>query len=389
MQVFKTYFKLLNHYKGIIIMYFAIFLTVALVMTENMSVGSKQEEFEGTKLSVAVIDQDGTELGTVLKSYFSDSHDLIDMEYDEDSILNELYWRKVDYVLIIPKGFEKGLLDDDTEKTELQCMKVPGLFEAAYFESELYLYISKLTGLLKAGYTMEEAGETLLSLKENTTKVTMASFVNENRHDACTVFFGYVPYLFITLGINGVGILLLRFNQKEIKDRMECGATAMKERVAGLSAGILVFGLILFAAVLAVAGILSGGSIYTDVRFPYFLLNMFVMLLFGLSLGFLTGFVAKNSETINGIVNVVSLALCFLGGIFVPMEFFSDVILKVAKFIPTYWYMKNNEAIGSMTGMSRDLALDVIPQMGVVAGYTLVIFAATLVLISAKRKRAA
>ncbi|MDE6434403.1 MAG: ABC transporter permease [Lachnospiraceae bacterium] len=387
MQVFKTYFKLLNHYKGTIIMFFAVFLTVALVMTGNLSAGGEQEEFEGTKLSIAVIDQDGTQLGTTLKKYFEDSHELQDMEYDEDSILDELYWRKVDYVLIIPKGYTESLLHDDTEKMELQCMKVPGLFEAVYFESELNLYISKLTGLLKSGYTLEEAGETMLSLKKETAKVTMASFVNENRNDACTVFFSYVPYLFITLGISGVGIILLRFNEKEVKDRMECGAMPMKERVAGLSAGIFMFGLILLATVLAIAGILSKGSIYTDVRFPYFLLNMFVMLLFGLSLGFLIGFVAKNNETVNGIVNVVSLALCFLGGVFVPMEFFSDAILKVAKFIPTYWYMKNNEAIGSMTGMSKDLMGDMLPQMGVVAGYALVIFAVTLVVISKKRKR--
>lgn len=387
MQVFKTYFKLLNHYKGTIIMFFAVFLTVALVMTGNLSAGGKEEEFEGTKLSIAVIDQDGTQLGTTLKKYFEDSHDLQDMEYDEDRILDELYWREVAYVLIIPKGYTESLLHDDTEKMELQCMKVPGLFKAVYFESELNLYISKLTGLLKSGYTLEEAGETMLSLKKETAKVTMASFVNENQNDACTVFFGFVPYLFITLGISGVGIILLRFNEKEVKDRMECGAMPMKERVAGLSAGIFAFGLILFATVLAIAGILSKGSIYTDVRFPYFLLNMFVMLLFGLSLGFLVGSVAKNNETVNGIVNVVSLALCFLGGVFVPMEFFSDAILKVARFIPTYWYMKNNGAIGSMTGMSKDLVGDMLPQMGVVAAYTLVIFAVTLVVISKKRKR--
>lgn len=388
MQVFKTYFKLLNHYKGTIIMFFAIFLTVALLMTGNLSAGSEQEEFEGTRLSISIIDQDETELGTVLKKYFENSHDLQDMEYDEDNILNELYWRRVDYVLIIPEGFTDSLLYDDAQKVELQCMKVPGFFEAAYFESELNLYISKLTGLLKAGYTLEEAGDLMLSLQEETVKVTMASFVNENQNDICTLFFGYVPYLFITLGIIGVGTILLRFNEKEVKDRMECGAMPMRERVAGLSTGILVFGLILLAVVIVIAGILSKGSIYTDARFPYFVLNMFVMLLFGLSLGFLTGFVAKNNETVMGAVNVVSLVLCFLGGIFVPMEFFSDAILGVAKFIPTYWYMKNNEAIGAMTGPSKDFMRDVLPQMGVVAGYALVFFAVTLAVISKKRKRA-
>ena len=44
-------------------------------------------------------------------------------------------------------------------------MKVPGMFDASFFESELTLYTSKLTALLKAGYSIEEAETKLLDLK--------------------------------------------------------------------------------------------------------------------------------------------------------------------------------------------------------------------------------
>lgn len=389
MQVFKIYFKLLNHYKGVIILYSAIFIAVALIMTGNLSSNDSKKGFEEAKLDIAIIDQDEKTLGVALKEYFGKNHNLVEMEYDEDAILNELYWRKLDYVLVIPKGFEDSLLKEGQESMEFKSMKVPGMFDASYFESELSLYTSKLTGLLAAGYSIDEAENELLDLQEQKTKVTMASFVNKKQNDACTVFFTYAPYLFITLGMNGIGIILLRFNEKEVKDRMECSSTSMKARIGGITGGILVFGVMMLAAVVIIAGILSKGSIYTDMRFPFFLFNLFSMLVLGLSLGFLTGTIARNSDEINGMVNIISLALCFLGGVFVPQQFFSNTITRVARFFPTYWYVATNETIGGMKKLNTALLEEIFSQIGLVFCYALVLFAVTLVVISNKRKRAA
>ena len=375
MQVFKIYFKLLNHYKGIIILYFSIFITVALIMTGNLSADSKKG-FEDQRLDIAVIDEDKQTLGAAVKKYFGEKHNLVDMEYDETAILNELYWRKLDYVLVIPKGFEEALLNGKQEAVELKSMRDS-------------LYTSKLTGLLAAGYSAEEAEKELMDLQAQKTEVTLAAFVNENQNDACTVFFTYAPYLFITLGMNGVGIILLRFNGKEVKDRMECSSTSMRNRIAGITGGILAFGAMMLTVVLIIAGILSKGSIYTDVRFPFFVLNLVSMLVLGLSLGFLTGMVAKNSEEVSGMVNIVSLGLCFLGGVFVPQEFFSDTIIKAARFFPTYWYVATNETIGGMKKLDTALFGEIFSQIGLVACYALVFFAVTLVVISNRRKRRA
>ena len=268
-------------------------------------------------------------------------------------------------------------------------MKVPGYYDAVFFESELSMYTAKLKGLLAAGYSMEEAEDQLVKLQEEKTEVKIASFVNEKQNDICTVFFAYVPYLFITLGMNGIGLILIVFNEQKVKDRMECSCTTMQERIAGLAGGILVFGIIMLAAVVAVAGVLSKGSIFIDNRFPYFLINMLAMLLFGLSLGFFAGTIAKNKDAMNGLVNVISLALCFLGGVFVPQEFFSDTIIKVAKFFPTYWYVATNSSIGAMKQLTPQLTREMTTQVGLVVGYALVVFAVTVVIISNKRKRVA
>lgn len=388
MQVFKLYFKLLKSYKGVVILYFVIFLAVALIMTKNLAYDS-EVAMDETKLDIMIVDEDKKTFGKALEEYFGSQHNLVDMEYDKEKITDALYWRDLDYVLVIPEGFEESILSDEIDDMELQNMKVPGYYDAVYFESELSMYMGKLKGLLAAGYSVEEAEEQLYALKEEKTEVKIASFVNEKQNDSCTVFFAYVPYLFITLGMNGIGLILIVFNEQKVKDRMECSCTTMKERIAGLTGGIMVFGLIMMVVVIAAAGILSKGSIYTDNRFPYFLINMAAMLLFGLSLGFFAGTIAKNKDAINGLVNVISLALCFLGGVFVPQEFFSDSIIKVAKFFPTYWYVATNNSIGAMKELTPKLAGELVTQVGLVAGYALVVFAITVVIISNKRKRTA
>lgn len=391
MQVFKLYFKLLRSNKGILIMYFAIFLTVALVISNAQLVdgNNNQEAMKEEILTITIIDEDQKSFGNGLKEYFSSGNDIVDMEYDEPKILDKLYWRKLDYALVIPKGFEESLLDEDVKDMTLKCMKVPGYFDASFFESELSLYTSKLTSLLKAGYSVEDAQKQLLDLQDEQTKVELATFVNANQNDKSTTFLAYVPYLFITLGMNGIGLILLTFNAPLVRARMECSSTTMKTRIAGLLGGILLYGMLLMVTVIVVVAIVSKGRIFMDVRFPYFLINMFGMLLFSLSLGFFTGTIAKNQDVVNGLVNVLSIGLCFLGGVFVPYEFFGDAVLKVAKFVPTYWYAVTNTKIGAMTEMTSALANDVFWQVGLVFGYALVIFAVTIVIIANRRKQTA
>ena len=234
---------------------------------------------------------------------------------------------------------------------------------------------------------MEEAEAKLLKLKEKTVSVSIASFVNEKQNDASAIFFSFVPYLAISLGILGVGIILIQFNRKELKDRMECSSMPLRERVAGLTGGILVYGCMLLLFLLVMAVILSEGEILGDERLFCFLLNAMVMILFGLSLGFLTGSIVKNRDAVNGIVNIVGLGLCFLGGVIVPLEFFSAGITEVARFLPSYWYVVTNETIRGMKELTPKIAGIIFPQMGVVLGYTLAIFAVTLVILSGKRKR--
>lgn len=386
MRVFKTYFLILNHYKGTVFLYFAVFLSLTLIMAK-VNGADTETAFEQERLDVAIVDEDRGFFGEAVEEYFGSYNDITTVEYNEEKITDALYWKRLDYVLVIPDGFSKEL--ENGKWMELSCMKVPGYFDSVYFESELQMYLQKLQMLVRNGYTMEEAQKELMKVQKQETKVTLASFVNEKQGDINTHFFLYVPYLFIAVGVAGIGLVLLRLNGREVKERTECGAMPMRNRIGGMVAAIAVFGILLYALVLIIDVILSKGSILHDMRLPWFLLNIFAMLLFGISLGFFAGMVAKNVDAMNAIVNVVSLMLCFLGGIFVPREWFAGEIGKIAKLVPTYWYVVNNEEIGQMTKATSAFVKNMLIQSGIVVAYAVVFFAVTLVIISARRKRTA
>lgn len=382
MRVFKAYFLILNKYKGTVFIFFAVFMSLSLIMAK-VNGGGGESSFQQDSLDIAVVDEDQGEFAGQLREYFGTHNQVTEMKMDQDKIADALYWRKLDYVLVIPEGTDEVISKGGMP--ELSCMKVPGYFDSAYFEAALQMYLQKMTALTGNGSSLCEAGQKLTALQEKETKVHMASFVNKRQGDMSTRFFLYVPYLFIAVGVSGIGLVLLRLNRREVRERTECSSMPMKNRVAEITAAVLVYGGGLYLFVLVAATVISGGSILTDPRLPWFAVNIFTMLLFGLSLGFFAGMVAKTDDAINGIVNVLSLALCFLGGIFVPRQFFGAGVQKVAKIFPTYWYVVNNESIGAMKTVSHTFVKNILTQSMVSLGYALVIFAVTLVIVSARR----
>ncbi len=385
MQVFKTYFKILFSLKFLILLYFAIFIALTIVMTNVLS-EEGGETFSYTSLNLSIIDHDNKHFADALKTHFGDTHSFKEMKDDEDYILEELYWKAIDYVLIIPEGFEDSL--SAGEPMTLQCRKIPGDFDSSYFETELSQYTSKLIGLVKSGYSVEDACDILLENRDKKAEITMASYVNAHQHDKTSIFFGYVPYLFITICMAIIGNTLFAFSNKDLKNRIECGALSMKKRSVMLLTGIFTSGLILLTIVLLIALVLSRENLFTDIRTPLFVANLFVMLLFSLSVGYFTGVVAKNKDTINGLVNVFSLGLCFLGGIFVPLELFSDSIINTAKFTPTYWYIVNNNIIASLKTIDAQTIKTLCFNWFIIFCFALIFLAITSVIQNMNRKEA-
>lgn len=107
-------------------------------------------------------------------------------------------------------------------------------------------------------------------------------------------------------------------------------------------------------------------------NFGYYVLNTLVMMAVALSLSYLIGLFVKNSNMLSGIANILSLGMCFLCGVFVPMNIMDRNVLKVSQFLPVYWYENVNETLGSYSHLTGEAAVSVWKGIGLEAMFAVV-----------------
>ena len=117
---------------------------------------------------------------------------------------------------------------------------------------------------------------------------------------------------------------------------------------------------------------------------PYTLLNSIAVLLVSASLAFLVGMNIKNENAKWAMVNVFSLGLSFLGGVFVPQQMMDEKILMVARFMPTYWYVKNNSLLGTAAVITDSIKTQFWVGILIQLGFAAAIFTAGLVFTKVK-----
>ena len=385
MQLFNTYFKFIYRKKSLILTYVLIFsgLSIAMMVVQNKSGGA--ESYVQKKVDIAIVDRDQSAVSKALTKYLEGQNTRKKIKDDEDSFKNELYWRNVNYILVIPDGFEQDVMQG--KQNVLSAKKVRDAVETAYVEEEIGSFLNLYTLYLNAGYSTENAVK-----KTKHDLAQKASVTLEKRNDGRSerknvgaLYYQYLPYVMISVGILIVAAILVIFYQEDVKKRCICSSTSLKEQNKQLIFASL-FSCFLLTAFFYLRGlVVTKGKLIGQVHFWFYGINAFCFMLVVLALSFLLANMVHTENGINGCSNVLSLALCFLGGIFVPYSIMPDAVVKAAHFIPTYWYTMALEEVAYMTKVTpeflREFSMDVLVE---------VVFAFTMLsagLLLSKRRR--
>lgn len=106
MTVFKGYIKMTKKNIGIVLMYFGIFLVIAIMINATFQREHKGG-FTAQKLDIAIVDLDGSELSKQLVAYLQQRHNITIEQDDKAKLAEELYYREQSVILRIQKGFEE------------------------------------------------------------------------------------------------------------------------------------------------------------------------------------------------------------------------------------------------------------------------------------------
>ncbi len=323
MQVFKTFFKILNKNKTTMIVYMAIYLALTLMLTFNRQTNDTSD-FSKISLEIGVENRDEGVLGEALVSYLERDNEIKGIPEDKEELLDAMYYREVQHVLVIPEDFTEKFVAGEREEA-LEGTAVPGNNTAYLAEMEIDEFLQNLGMYLDGGYTPKEAAEKTLAAMETESKVEFLDDADAETKPPAAYFFDYLPYIFLCIMMVSLSSVLMIFNEKDLDARNRCSSMSFFARNVQMILGSI--------------GIM--------------VLEYGIFMLVCLSIAFLAGRQEKNDGQLNMMANVVGLAFSFLGGVFVPLELMNQGMQKIAKFVPSYWYVSSNTAIWKIKSWSE------------------------------------
>lgn len=331
-------------------MYLAIFFALS-VMVSVQGANQAEDKFMADTYDFAVFDEDDSEISRGLVQYLSEKNEKITIEDDVEAIQDEVYNRNVNCVMRIPKGFEEAVKAGKAEKM-LEITAVPGTMYGQVFEGHVNGYVQALNNYLTGGFSLEDSMEKTRQTLQEEAEVKLAGKKAEGTHSKMYYFFNYVPYIFIAICVTAIGPILLVFHKKEVRERIASSAYPEGRINLEVYLGMVTTGVGLFLVHCCMVLVLVKTDLLTF-RGLLFAVNEITMLITCLGITFLVGQIVKLESALSMAANVIGLGICFLGGVFVPLEMLGDNIIKAAHFLPSYWYIRGCGMIdGFATGDS-------------------------------------
>lgn len=345
MQVFKAFFRILYKNKTSLFMYIAIYLALTLIIS-NVLQEKSQTEFTGVSLDVALENRDGGSLGKALETYLEARHRLTDIPEQKEDLQDAMYYRELDYVLTIPEDFTEKFQNGDTEEL-LEGFMVPGSSSAYLIEQDIESYLKTVSMYLKAGSDVQQAAS--LSIRD-LEKKAQVEFLEEDGTSTIPggfYFFQYIPYVFLIMMILGVGNVMKSFKNKDLEARNKCSSISFLKQNMQIFLGCMVYMGLVYVIFMGMACLNTGDYIFTLQGFLS-AVNALVFGICALSVAWFAVQFARNTAALNVLSNIFGLGFSFLGGVFVSLDMMGERAGQIARFTPSYWYVKANEDILSV-----------------------------------------
>lgn len=374
MQVFKLFFRIIYKNKWSVIATLLIAFAMSFMFVQDSASSSIE-----TKAKVVIADQDQSEASKALTTYLKDKVELQDVK--EADIEDAMYYRQVDYVLYIPKGYEASL--DSQAVIELEKKQLPDSSSAYVVDS----YVTNYTDTLyaHATYGNSDIKDVIKATNEDMKEEIVYTGIQQKDDLPINFLFNFLNYSFFSGLIAAIGIVMIELNKTDIKRRLMISPISNKSYNFQIALATITLGAIFVVCSTAYAYVVFGNAMKAIGSYLY-ILNLACVVVPSLALGYLLCVFVKKREVIGGMQNVISLFLAFVSGSFVQQSLLTDGVLTVAKFTPSYYFVRNNDLIFELTKMDSKQLTPIYQNMGITLLFGIVIFVVAFIIQKQKRK---
>lgn len=350
--------------------------------------------YEPVRASVAVVDEDGSDLSRAFASWAGGRFDLVETDGTQE-VQDALARSLVDCVLVLPQGFGQELLDaaragDDlpnvqaTYGTDVQT----GVLAAQ--EASQWASLAGSAAALEPDAGAGAVGE--LATQAMGERADVATLTSVDAGDArtaagATTYFNFSAYPIMSSVVVTVGLVLSVFSESEVRRRQGCAPVSPARLDASLLGGCLVLALGAWSwtSVLGLAVFADELSGVPAANLALLLVAQLAISLTPLSLAFALSRLGLREQGLNAAGNIGGMVLTFLGGAWVPLSLMGEEVRTVAHFVPTYWV---SDAVTTLLGAGALTASDLArvgTDIGVATLFAVAIAALGLALSRARR----
>ncbi len=376
MIVFKTFLKVLKSYKFPIFLYSIILIAFCGFNMEN----NPSTSFNASKPNIYVINEDQeTGITKHLMEYLKEHTKVVPLE--KDIIKDALFYRDISLIVYIPQNFKEDFLKGKDPEIQIKSTHD---YKASLAENILKRYL-KIAKIYQKNYEKEE--EIILKITETlskTSEVQLTSKLDTDNLSKMSFYYNFVSYSILAGSIYVICLIMSTFKEKNIRKRTIVSSMNYKQYNRQLLFSNSLLAITLWFLYVLLSVILLKENMFSTYG-VLFAINSFVFTLCALSISFCLGNIVKDKNTLNGIVNVIALGSSFLCGVFVPMEWLPESVLKLAHLLPSYYYVKVNERIITLESFSFETMQSIF-----INWFILILFIVLFVFITnivSKRKR--
>lgn len=356
MTVYKYFLKIALKYRAAILSYTLIFFVLAII--NGSTNAQKETNFVEAKLDIGIIDNSQSALSTGLVNYLREKNNIIDTFEDERLIKEQIFLEVADAVIVIPDDFEEKVVNKVKAVELYRDDRKIGSFQ---IENQLNKYIAFANATYNEGvFDLDNVHNALAESTSVKIVKSNGMDINQKANQWFKFYFNFISYVTLGTFITVLGLVMMDFNEQNIENRRKISSKRYLKFNKEIYLGQLTLSF-LITSVFILGSVVLKGKYIREVYFTKYLINTVIFSFTALSLTFLINNVIKNRFILSGISTVLSLGTSFISGVMVPQQFLGEKVLNIAKFFPTYYFVRINEMnISSLSEVKYELSIQVL-----------------------------
>lgn len=381
MTTYKAILQILKKNKGSLLLGVIIMAIITLFYAGQLT----RDAEELTKVKLAILSEDDSNLEKNFVTYLAKQHTLVDLQGTSKKSLDDaLYFDEVQYILEIPKDFSAKLSKGET--VSLASKTRPATFSQSLVDTTVNNYLNTYLTYQKQlpSLSQQELLEkTMTTLNKDGEVQFDSTYHKKKKQNVTGQIYNLLAYGMFMSIFSGYAAVNLAFNRKEIRERNSCSPISRRKLARKISLGNLSYAIVCWLIFLVFVQFVTRGGF--DHVHGYFVLNTVAFFIAIISFSIMITSVLQNEDAIAGINNIFIMGSCFIAGVFVPSQFLPDVVNKIAAFTPTYWFVQNNDLIGQTVAFNQTFLTKFLFQSGVLLAFAAAFWVIHLITMREKR----